>query len=168
MSDTYTLTPSVIIQDGGSATLSYTSSNITIGTEYTLKSNTGTSLGSKTIGTFTSFAGPGSSEWVMAGDSSDNVYSQNIGTKSFTVYNSSGVSTSTVSSTVTFISSSYSSDPNKIYFAGSGYLSIYNVSSKTFTNYSTVPSLFAIGYNPNDGYVYGCAVNYLHLYKIEV
>ena len=169
MSDTYTLNPSIVSPGSGNVTITYTSNNFTDGTTYTLKSFTGTTLASQSITTptITSF-NSGTGMWAMASDSNGNIYIQNTTSKTISIYNSSGTSTgSTIAGLTQSISTCASSDPNLIYWAGTGFFRIMNASAKTLTSYSSVPDLFAIGFNSSDGYVYGGRVNLLHIYKIN-
>ena len=169
MSDTYTVSPSNIFPGVGNVIVTYTSGNFINGTTYTLKTLSGTTLGTKSISivTNTSFSGPTSNQWAIAGDSSGFIYTQVVSTKVINIYNPSGTLINTITAPSQFITTcANKSDPNIIYWAGGSSFSVFTVSTRTFTTYTT-PNFWGSVYNQVDGYVYCSELNITSLYKVN-
>ena len=172
MSDTYTVNPvNVFPGTSTNITVNYESPNLVVGTTYTLKANTGITLGTNTYNTVvkSTFSGPNTGEWAIAADSSGTVYIQSGSTKVIKIYSSAGVlSGTTITGPVQYIITCSSPDPNLIYWGGNGYFSVLNASAKTLTHRTySPPNLCAIGYNNFDNFVYGAIGQAFRLFKIN-
>jgi len=175
MSDTYTVSPQPVNPGTNqSVTVSYKSPTIVNGTNYTLKSSSGTQLGGTQAASRRANTTTGSiNAKIIASDNSGKIFiaCNPVGT-GLIWYNAANVLQTAISIPNNYLYSITTKNvsTNTIYWANNNIVSLFNCNTMTFTTtYTHNLNLASLSYSSNNGFLYGTSntANVYNIYKIN-